>query len=356
MGSVKILNRQPGFVLVVDDNNVNRYMLAQHVIQQGHRVETSSNGREALQMLLENAFDLVLLDVNMPEMDGYAMLEAMRDNNNLRSIPVIMISGVNDINSVVRCIERGAEDYLFKPFNQVILNARIGACLEKKRLRDQQVLYLHQIEQEQRRSDDLLRVILPATIMQELKTNGVVLPRRHAHVAVMFVDIVGFTNYCDEYDPEEIVSKLQQLIECWENIALDYAVEKIKTIGDAFMATAGLLKHIENPVMNTVYCAEEMITATRNIVSDWEVRIGIHSGPVVAGVIGRQQYSYDLWGDTVNTAARMESYGVPGSTNLSLRAWQQIAHCAHAESLGLIPIKGKGNMEIFKFKGFINAQ
>ena len=137
-GSAETLPGAPGFVLVVDDSSIIRYMLSQHVMQQGHRVAAAGNGCEALQQLRTEKFDLVLLDIQMPEMDGHAVLEQMKADSQLRELPVIMISGVEEIESVVRCIEQGAEDYLYKPFDPVLLRARIGACLEKKQLRDQE--------------------------------------------------------------------------------------------------------------------------------------------------------------------------------------------------------------------------
>lgn len=135
-----------GLVLVVDDNSINRYMLSQHVTQLGHRAVMAANGREALEKLRAERHDLVLLDIMMPEMDGHAVLEEMKSDDRLRDIPVVMVSGLDEIKSVVRCIERGAEDYLPKPFDPVLLRARIGACLEKKRLRDQEKAKTEELE------------------------------------------------------------------------------------------------------------------------------------------------------------------------------------------------------------------
>jgi signal transduction histidine kinase len=136
----------PGFVLIVDDDGISRYMLAQHVAQMGLRMAAVGNGREALALLRREKCDLVLLDVQMPEMDGHAVLEEMKADSQLREIPVVMVSGLDEIKNVVRCIERGAEDYLAKPFDPVLLRARIGACLEKKQLRDQEKTKTEELE------------------------------------------------------------------------------------------------------------------------------------------------------------------------------------------------------------------
>lgn len=344
-----------GHVLIVDDVAPNRDLLARYLYRQGHHFTLARNGFEALDLLRNRplVFDLVLLDIMMPEMDGIQVLRALKADPELSYLPAIMISAVDEMDSVVRCIEMGADDYLPKPFNQVLLKARIGACLEKKRLRDRELAYLQEIKREQERGDALLHVILPGAIVQELKATNAVRPRRFENVAVLFADIVGFTSYCDQHEPEEVVYYLQQLVESWENIALGHHVEKIKTIGDAFMATSGLLERVENPVLNCIHCGQEMIASAQALPTRWNVRIGIHSGPVVAGVLGRRQYLFDLWGDTVNTAARMETYGVPGSITLSKEAWQHIAHCCRGESRGLVPVKGKGDLEVFRLQEII---
>ncbi len=344
-----------GFLLVVDDNEMNRDMLSRRLQRQGHTVAVAENGRQALEMMQAQQFDLILLDMMMPEMNGYQVLEHLKKGETLRDIPVIMISAMDEIESVVRCIEMGAEDYLTKPFNPVLLRARIGACLEKKFLRDREVSHLRQIEEERKRADDLLHVIFPAPIVQELKATDEVAPRRHENVAVLFTDLVGFTAYCESREPEEIVDRLQQLTVVFEEIALRYSLQKIKTIGDAFMATAGLLEPLENPVLNCVQCGLEMVEATRRASDQWQVRVGVHVGPVVAGVIGHRQYLYDLWGDTVNTASRMESNGRPGAVTLSAEAWQAISHLYRGSSLGSVAVKGKGLLEIFIIEGSISS-
>ncbi len=134
-----------GHILVVDDYAMNRLKLSRFLQQQGHTVTLAEDGRQAVELIDEEAFDLMLLDIEMPEMDGYEVLESMKARDMLRNLPVIVISASDEMESVIKCIKRGAEDHLPKPFDPVLLNARIGACLEKKRLRDQEVEYLRQV-------------------------------------------------------------------------------------------------------------------------------------------------------------------------------------------------------------------
>jgi class 3 adenylate cyclase len=334
-----------GAVLVVDDSEVNRDVLHRRLTRGGHTVGLAADGRQALELLRACPFDVVLLDILMPGMNGVEVLEQLKADAALRNVPVIMVSAFNEIDLVARCIELGAEDYLPRPINSVLLEARINACLEKKRL-------LEEIERQRRRSDELLHVILPGEIVRELKATDAVRPRRCDDVAVMFCDIVGFTPYCDRNPPERVVPHLQRLIEAWEEIALRHEVEKIKTIGDAFMAAAGLLRRPANPVLACLRCGLEMVAACRALPVGWDLRVGIHVGPVVAGVIGRRQYLFDLWGDTVNTAARTESHGEPGTVTLSGAAWARVADLARGASRGQVSIKGKGTMEMVRFEGF----
>ncbi len=343
---------EPGKLLVVDDLRANRDLLSRLLQKQGHTVRTAENGFQALQMLLAETFDLVLLDILMPEMNGFQVLQRMKEAPQLRHVPVVVISALGEMDSIVRCIELGAEDYLPKPFDRVLLKARIDAGLQKKRLSDREVLHLRQIEKEQQRSNELLHVILPHDeIVKELKTTDKVAPRRFDKVAVLFADLVGFTNYSDKHPPEAVVEQLQFLVENWEAIALEHQVQKIKTIGDAFMGAAGLLQQVQNPVAACVACGLDMIEVTQKSGSSWNLRVGIHYGPVVAGVIGRRQFQYDLWGDTVNTAARMESHGVPGAISMTADTWREVMHCCTGESRGLIEVKGKGKLEVMRVLG-----
>jgi adenylate cyclase len=342
-----------GRLLVVDDVALNRDVLSRRLRSEGHQVAVAASGAEALALTRQQPFDMILLDILMPEMGGLEVLRRLKDDPALRHIPVVMISALDEMDSIIRSIETGAEDYLPKPFEPAILRARVGACLEKKRLRDREVEHLKQIEEERNRADGLLHVILPSAIVRELKATNEVKPRRHENVAIMFSDIVGFTPFCDKREPEEIVSHLQQLIVAFEELAIEHDILKIKTIGDSFMAACGLLNPVPNPVFNCLRCGIRMIEEAARLPAKWQVRIGVHCGSVVAGVLGRHQYLFDLWGDTVNTAARMESHGVPAAITLSEDAHRRVADCCRCDSLGVASIKGKGDLKRYVFREFI---
>ena len=343
------MNSSVPSLLVVDDNEDNRYTLLRRLNREGYNNVTAvENGQEALDRLAEHSFDLVLLDIMMPVLNGYETLERMKSDMRLREIPVIMISAVDQMDSIVRCIEGGAEDHLPKPFNAALLRARIRASLEKKRLRDQEANYLKQIEAEKKRADDLLHATLPAAAVHELKSTNSVRPRRFEDVGVLFCDVVDFTTYCDRHPAETVVSHLQDIVQAFEVIATKHGLEKIKTVGDAFMATAGLMQYVEDPAIASVRAAFEMVETMKTHSSGWDVRVGIHMGPLVGGVIGQKNYSFDIWGDTVNIASRIVGQAAPGSVLVSAAVWRNLRDAFVGKSKGMVELKGKGSLELIE--------
>lgn len=337
-----------GKLLVVDDNEGNRDVLSRRLSRQGHTVSVVSRGREALDLLRRERFDMVLLDVIMPEMDGYQVLEHMKADEELARVPVIMISARDDMESVVRCIELGAEDYLAKPFNPVLLRARVGASLTQKRLRDRERFYLEQLRVAQEQSEALLRNVLPRSIVDRLKLGESSIADHFENVTVLFADLVGFTAYSARLSPATVVQRLNEIFSAFDELAERHGVEKIKTIGDGYLAVGGL------PVARPDHAEAiaELALDMQNAVVQFNerngerlvIRTGINTGPVVAGIIGIKRFSYDLWGDTVNTASRMESAGVPGAIQIS-EATRHLLDAKYVlEPRGTIEVKGKGRM------------
>lgn len=339
--------RLSGRVLVVDDDLANRHMLARRLRRQGLTVSVASSGEAALEKASQSSFDLILLDMVMPGMDGDEVLSKLKSDPALASIPVIMISALDQEDRIARCVEMGAEDYIAKPFNPVFLRARIKACLEQKRLREQETSFLRRIQEEKRKTDELLHVILPHEVAAELRSTSTVRPKRFSRVGVLFCDIVGFAAYSYGKTPEEIVVHLQTLVESFENIAERHGLEKIKTIGDCFMAVAGLCSPSSNPAIDAVRCGLDMIDAVRAHPAGWQVRVGVNVGAVVAGVVGRKKYQYDVWGDTVNLAARLEQAGEPGAVCVTAALWPELKECFDGYCKGRFLIKGHGELELY---------
>jgi adenylate cyclase len=345
-------------ILIVDDEPLNIDLLEQELDQLGYETISAGDGQAALDTLASEAVDLVILDVMMPRLDGYDVLQRLKSDPKLHHLPILMVSALNELASVVRCIELGAEDYLPKPFDPVLLRARIGACLEKKRLHDRELFYLKEIERqlevierERERADRLLHAILPAPAVAELKKSDRIEPRRYSDVMVLFADIVDFTPYCEAHRPEEVVANLDRLANICEGLIAAHGLEKIKTVGDGLLATGNLLQPLDDAVMAGVRCAFAIAEAAADSPLQWQMRIGIHVGPVVAGVIGRNKFSFDLWGDTVNVAARLSAVGSAGAVLASGEAWSHLQGRCRGLLLGPVGLKGRGQITVYRCEG-----
>lgn len=344
-----------GSLLVVDDNEMNRDMLTRRLERQGYSVTAVENGRQALDLLRTRQFDLILLDIIMPEMNGFQTLEALKKEKDLRHMPVIMLSALDEIDGAVRCIEIGAEDYLPKPFNPVLLNARISASLEKKRLRDQEQAYLEMLQAEQEKSERLLLSILPKPIADRLKRGETSIADHFPDVTVLFADLVGFTELSSHTSAPELVRLLDEVFSGFDWLAQRHGLEKIKTSGDSYMVVGGLPTprpdHAEAVAEIALDMQREIARFNAQNRESLSIRIGISSGPVVAGIIGRNKFIYDLWGDTVNMASRMESMGRPGEIQMTADTYECLKDKYHLEDRGAIEVKGKGRMNTYLLTG-----
>jgi class 3 adenylate cyclase/ActR/RegA family two-component response regulator len=337
-------NAASSHILIVDDNASNRDLLARRLVREGHRVTAAESGVSALALAAAESFDLVLLDLMMPGMSGFEVLCRLKADASTRHIPVIMISALDELDSTVRCIEAGAEEYLPKPFNPVLLRARIGASLEKKRLLDE-------LRAEKERSEALLLNILPRTVVDRVKRGATVIADRFADVTILFSDLVDFTTVAARLSPEETVGLLELIFCRFDSLAARYDVEKIKTTGDGYMAAGGLPEARSNNVVGVAELALAMLdtveAARRATGEPLQLRVGLHTGGLVAGVIGTHKFAYDVWGDTVNTAKRMETYGLPGRVHVSAAPRLALGDAFRFEPRGLLEVKGKGPMETY---------
>lgn len=350
----------PGTLLVVDDNEDNRVLLTQLLERQGYRVLIAEDGWQALARLQTERIDLILLDIMMPGLNGYQVLERLMADPSLRHLPVIMISALRDLESVVRCVELGAEDYLFKPFNSVLLRARIASSLEKKRLRDQEQVYLQQLQMEQARSERLLLNMLPAPVAARLKAGERQIADQAPAVTVLFADLVGFTALCDRLPAPVVVMFLNDIFSTFDALVAQAGLEKIKSSGDNYMVVGGLPTPRADHTVAVADLALAFQAAFARLAAAsphrLAMRLGIHTGPVVAGVIGTQRLIYDLWGDTVNIANRMESHSEPGAIQVSAAVAAALGERFILEERGPIAIKGKGLLTTYFLRGRRGAE
>lgn len=356
-----------GEILVVDDDLLSRTSLSTSLEENGYAVQTAESGRQALKMLQERPFDVVLLDLLMPEMDGFQVLERIKSRSAWQHIPVIIVSAAEEMESVVRCIEMGATDHLPKPFDPAVLNARINASLAAKRLHDQEQTYLKIIQAERQKSERLLLNILPKPIADRLKLGEDIIADSFADVTILFADIVNFTPLSAHLSPKELVVLLNEIFTTFDDLAERHGLEKIKTSGDTYMVVGGLptprANHAEAVAdmaldmqryiaqMSSAACADQRFKAFCPNGLPLNIRIGINTGPVIAGVIGTKKFSYDLWGDTVNIASRMESQGLEGHIQVAPATYERLRAKYLFEERGVIQVKGKGEMLTYLLVG-----
>jgi adenylate cyclase len=331
-------------VLVVDDTPTN-VAIVSGVLKDSYRTKVATNGEKALAVAnAPEKPDLILLDVMMPGMDGYEVCRRLKDSPATRDIPIIFLTAKTDEVDEEKGFDVGAVDYIHKPFSAPIVLARVRTQLALREA-------LTEAQESRKQADQLLHALLPKKAADEIRSVGTVIPRRYENVAVLFCDVSNFTAYCDKHEPEEVVSRLDALFVIFERIAAKHGLEKIKTIGDGFMAAAGLLHKVDDPVGTAVRCGLEMTSTLIDAHLGWEVRVGVHAGPVVAGVVGQERYQFDIWGDTVNVAARMVGMSAPGSVAATKEIWDQISSAFEGEALGEIQVKGKGLVPIFGLRG-----
>ena len=343
-------------VLVVDDSRTLRKVLVRELRQIGPmQIEEASDGLEALEILQARTFDLVLLDMEMPELDGLGVLTALKESGQLSGLPVIVISSAEEIDKTVKCIEMGAEDYLPKTFNPILLRARILSSFEKKRFRDLEKDYLEQLQKEkellqmeQMKSERLILNILPKPIAERLKKNEKNISSSYEDVTILFSDIVGFTQMSSLLTPSDLVALLNDLFTRFDKRAESLGLEKIKTIGDAYMAAGGVpvprADHADIVADMALGMLEDLAEFNRDNQMSLQMRIGLNSGPVVAGIIGFTKFSYDLWGSTVNVASRMESSSVIGKIQISPSTAKALIGRFDLQGREVIEVKGIGKV------------
>jgi class 3 adenylate cyclase/CheY-like chemotaxis protein len=361
-GRGEVPQNTKGTILIVDDHIENRDLLRQRLDREGFKTAVAECGLEALKLLAERPIDLVLLDVLMPGMDGIEVLQRIKASDTLKRIPVIMISALDEIERVVQCIEFGAEDYLSKPFNPVLLRARIGVTLERKRLRDEEEhqraemkTMLAELAQERQNAHNLLLNILPERVANDLQ-QGHSAPMYFEDTTICFTDFVGFTLSTESMPAELVVEELHTFFTAFDMVMERYGLEKMKTIGDSYMYASGLPKrHPANPV-NAVLAALELVHETQQLslrpdAPGWKLRIGLHTGPVIAGVVGIRKFAFDIWGDSVNFASRMESSGSANCINISERTYARVKDFFVCEHRGKVMTKDKREVDMYFVRG-----
>jgi len=326
----------PSRILVIEDEPANIQTLSTLLKERGHQINIATNGRQGLEVLERIRPDLILLDIMMPEMDGFETCRRIKASTAWREIPIIFLTAKTDTADIVRGFELGAVDYVAKPFNAHELLARVNTHLTLD--------YLH------RENERLLLNVLPASIANKLKQQAGIIAERFDDVSVLFADIVGFTPLSARLSPAELIESLNRVFSGFDELADHHKLEKIKTIGDGYMVAGGLIEQNADHLAAMAAMALAMHENVRKLNSEFgglSLRIGLQVGSVIAGVIGIRKFIYDVWGDTVNTASRLESHSAPGRTHVSEMVFERLQGRFAFEARGTIELKGRGPMNTY---------
>lgn len=333
-----------------------------HSLGQEYRVLHATSHAEAISLSVRQNPDIVLFDWFLEQRMHGSFQNIQLSVTNMQT-PIIAIARENDLDEIY---QSGATDYINANINPIELSFRVKSALamyrlhigvleQNKALEEQSsVLY-----EEKKKTDELLLSILPYEIAEQLKNKGKVKPKTYRRVSIMFTDFKGFTKISEILSPEEIMSTLDHLFGVYDEVMEIHYLEKLKTIGDAYMCAGGLpLRNKSNPI-DTVLAALEIQNFMREYnrsleiagLPEWKLRVGIHTGKVIAGVIGKKKFAYDIWGDTVNTAARMETSGEPDKVNISGTTYEYIKEFFDCTYRGKIQAKNKGEIDMYFVDG-----
>jgi len=312
-----------GFVLVVDDEEQNRSLLRDPLEARGYEIAEAENGMQALQKVAERPPDVILLDLMMPKMDGFEVCRRIKKDLKTAHIPILIVTALSERKERLMGIAAGANDFLNKPIDIQDVILRVGNAVHAKHLHDQL-----QIEQE--KSERLLLNILPKPIAERMKKGETNIADKHPDVTVLVADLVGFTTLSAHINAEQVVQLLNEIFSAFDLLAEKHGLEKVKTMGDAYMVAGGLSvprpDHAEASADLALNLQEEIQRLNREYDTSIRLRIGICTGPVVAGVIGRGRFAYDLWGETVNLACCLESTGEAGKIQIAESTYERLKH------------------------------
>ncbi len=337
-----------GSILLVYDTPTNLEILVGYFADSGFDVSVAMSGEGALEQVLESRPELILLDVMMPGMDGFETCRRLKANDQTKDIPVIFMTALSETSDKLKGFEAGAVDYVTKPLQQEEVLARVNTHLSLRRMQQQ-------LQEKERQTEQLLLNVLPKSIADQLRGGVKTVADYYPEVSVLFVDIVNFTELSFQKGADALVQILHELFSKFDALVEKHGLEKIKTIGDAYMAVAGApvprpdhAQAIAELALGFTHAVQEY---NERHQTEYAIRIGLNSGPVVAGVIGTKKFSFDLWGETVNLASRMESHGLPGQIQTTEATYEKLRDLYVFEARGDVDVKGKGMTKAYFLKG-----
>jgi len=334
----------PGLVLVVDDEEQNRTLLRDPLEARGFEIAEAENGMIALEKIAARLPDVILLDVMMPQMDGFEVCRRLKTDSKTAHIPILMVTALSERKERLMGIAVGANDFLNKPVDIQDVILRVGNAVYTKQLHDQ-------LQVEQQKAEQLLLNILPKPIAERMKKGETNIADSYSDVTVLVADLVGFTTLSAHIGPEQVVQLLNEIFSAFDLLTEKHGLEKIKTIGDAYMVAGGISFPRPDHAEASAELALEMQTEIQRLNHGYDtsvrLRIGICTGPVVAGVIGRRRFAYDLWGETVNLACRLESTGGAGKIQIAESTHERLKDKYQFETKHRLDVKGHNPLSAY---------
>ena len=346
-------------ILIVDDSPENIDILGETLSM--YKKYIALNGEKAIKIIQEKRPDLILLDVMMPGITGYEVIKIIKEDDLTKDIPVIFITALSEAEDEKRGFDLGAADYITKPFKPEIVRARVKTQLMIK-FQQESLLQLTKslieqneiIENEQEKSQRLLKNIFPTKVIEDLKHHGKTEPQLYDNVSILFLDIVGFTKLSSQIQPADLINELNEIFTKFDDIVKTYSCERIKTIGDCYMAVCGVPdaneKHARLLMSSAIEFVSYMKERNQNLKAGQhalEIRVGMNSGSVIGGVVGTRKYIYDIFGDAVNVASRMENNSEEMRIAISERTYPLLKDFYEFDDKGIVNVKGIGDMKIY---------
>lgn len=340
-------------ILAVDDLPQNLMTIKLGLRKFNYEFHSAGDGNQALEMLKTLRPDIILMDIQMPHRDGFSTTVALKEMPGMQDVPVIFLSAMKDVQYIVRCFESGGVDYISKPFRQPELVARIETHLKIRRLKQQ-------VDAERNKMKAILGNILPETYIQELSDGRRPAPQLYQDVVVIFADFKNFTGMSARLGPEKSIEHLNRLFFAFDEIIHSFGLERIKTIGDGYFAVSGINTHVTDGPIRSVAAMLKMqeFSAYYNALNpdaEWKLRVGAHIGPVIAGVVGFQKIAFDVWGSTVNLAARLQSVAPTNGIILSNEMLAKVQNMVSVKETNHVQLHHVGETTVHHVTGFEDA-
>jgi len=340
-------------ILVVDDNKDNLDLMLVTLSQKDYRLLASTSGEKALDIIEKVKPDLILMDIQMPGMDGFTTTKHIKEKEDLKHIPVLFLSALNDMESIIKCFESGGVDYISKPFREEELLARVRTHLSLKKLRER-------TSKDRDALESLLEHILPEHIISKLKAGEMPEPTYAENAVILFTDFVDFTKLSKKLGSKKTIEHLNALYSTFDQIATHFGLERLKIIGDSYMAIGNVNDTIDQPHLRGVLAGlkiQDFLTIYNQTSEHvaWQARIGANVGTVMTGVLGAHRIAFDVWGEAVNLASRLENKAITSGVTVAENVHKEIEDVIESYSRGKFTLHNVGETELFQCKKLIEG-